>query len=125
MDSRQLGIFTGACWPHEAYPLDPEENLLLAAHYLEALKLRVKAARMRAVFGGKNPLVKSLRAGGVTCGRDINSARITEFRPLLEETHSFVENIYLPDVVLLAEAYPEWTRVGGSQNYPVFEPLTS
>jgi len=120
VDSRQLGIFTGAYWPHDAYLLDPEENLLLAAHYLEALKLQVKAARMQAVFGGKNPHVQNLRVGGITCGREITSSRIAEFRALLNETLSFVENIYLPDVVLLAEAYPEWTLIGGSDNYLAF-----
>ena len=70
VSSGQLGIFAGAYWPHEAYMLTPEENLLLAAHYLEALKLQAKAVRMHAIFGGKNPHVQSLRVGGVTCSYD-------------------------------------------------------
>ena len=62
--SGQLGVFAGAYSYHPAYLLSPEENLLLAAHYLEALKLQARSARMHAIFGGKNPHVQSLRVGG-------------------------------------------------------------
>ena len=41
VNSGQLGPFAKAYWGHEEYVLTPEENLLLAAHYLEALKLQV------------------------------------------------------------------------------------
>jgi [NiFe] hydrogenase large subunit len=116
----QLGIFAGAYWPHEAYILTPEENLLLAAHYLEALKLQVKAGRMHAIFGGKNPHPQSLKVGGVTCRYDITPARIAEFRGLLQETQKFIDTVYVPDAVLLAQAYPEWAGLGGSNNYLAF-----
>jgi [NiFe] hydrogenase large subunit len=116
----QLGIFAGAYWPHEAYLLTPEENLLLAAHYLEALRLQVKAGRMHAVFGGKNPHPQSLKVGGVTCRDDITSARIAEFRALLQETRNFIETVYVPDAVLLAQAYPEWAGLGGGGNFLAF-----
>ena len=55
MDSGQLGPFTNAYWGHSAYKLPPEANLMAAAHYIEALRLQAKAARMMAIFGGKNP----------------------------------------------------------------------
>jgi [NiFe] hydrogenase large subunit len=116
----QLGIFAGAYWPHEAYLLTPEENLLLAAHYLEALKLQVKAGRMHAIFGGKNPHPQSLKVGGVTCRDDVTSARIGEFRSLLRETRNFIDTVYVPDAVLLAQAYPEWAGLGGSGNFLAF-----
>jgi [NiFe] hydrogenase large subunit len=116
----QLGIFAGAYWPHEAYLLSPEENLLLAAHYLEALKLQVKAGRMHAIFGGKNPHPQSLKVGGVTCRDEVNSGRIAEFRSLLQETQKFIDTVYVPDAVLLAQAYPEWSGLGGSDNYLAF-----
>jgi [NiFe] hydrogenase large subunit len=112
----QLGIFSGAYWPHEAYLLTPEENLLLAAHYLEALKLQAKAARMHAIFGGKNPHVQSLRVGGVTCSYDINAARISEFRAIVDEVRGFIDAIYLPDVILVAQAYPEWAGLGATNS---------
>jgi [NiFe] hydrogenase large subunit len=116
----QLGIFAGAYWLHEAYLLGPEENLLLAAHYFEALKLQVKAGRMHAVFGGKNPHPQSLKVGGVTCRDDITSARIAEFRSLLQETQKFIDTVYVPDAVLLAQGYPEWAGLGGTGNFLAF-----
>ncbi len=116
VSSGQLGIFTGAYWPHEAFLLTPEENLLLAAHYLEALKLQANAVRMHAIFGGKNPHVQSLQVGGVTCSHDINAARISAFHAILEEVRRFVETVYLPDAVLVAQAYPEWAGLGATGN---------
>jgi len=116
VSSGQLGIFAGAYWPHEAYTLTPEENLLLAAHYLEALRLQAKAVRMHAIFGGKNPHVQSLRVGGVTCSYDINAARISEFRTILDEVRGFIDTVYLPDAVLVAQAYPEWAELGATSN---------
>jgi [NiFe] hydrogenase large subunit len=116
----QLGIFAGAYWPHEAYLLTPEENLLLAAHYLLALKLQVRASRMHAIFGGKNPHPQSLKVGGVTCRDEVSSARIAEFRALLQETKKFINTVYVPDAVLLAQAYPEWAGLGGSGNFLAF-----
>jgi [NiFe] hydrogenase large subunit len=109
----QLGPFANAYWGHQEYFLTEEENLLLAAHYLEALKIQVQAARMHAIFGGKNPHVQSLRVGGVTCRREINSSRIGEFLALLRTTRAFVENVYMPDVKLLARGYGYWAGIGG------------
>jgi [NiFe] hydrogenase large subunit len=116
VSSGQLGIFAQGYWPHQAYTLSPEENLLLATHYLEALSLQAKAARLHAIFGGKNPHVQSLRVGGVTCSYDITAPRISEFRTLLSEVRSFVDNVYMPDAVLLAQAYPEWAGYGPTGN---------
>src|SRR6516225_3183084 len=53
--SGQLGIFTNGYWGHPAYKLSPEVNLLAWAHYLEALAFQREAAKVQAVFGGKNP----------------------------------------------------------------------
>jgi [NiFe] hydrogenase large subunit len=116
----QLGIFAGAYWPHQAFVLSAEENLLMAAHYLEALKLQARTARMHAIFGGKNPHVQSLKVGGVTCRDDINAARIGEFRALLTETRRFVNTVYVPDVILLAQAYPEWANLGRTDHLMAF-----
>lgn len=117
VDSGKLGPFAGGYWGHSAYVLSPEENLLFAAHYLHALRQQVKAGRMHAIFGGKNPHIQSLRVGGVTCGEEVTSLRITEFRNLLTEMQAFIDTIYLPDVRYLAEAYPDWARLGGFKNY--------
>jgi [NiFe] hydrogenase large subunit len=126
VNSKQLGPFANAYWGHREYVLTPEENLMLAAHYLEALKLQAHTARMHAIFGGKNPHVQSLRVGGVTCRRDINNGRISEFRSLLQETQHFIDNVYVPDVEFLATAYNgtrsdmDWSKIGGNSNFLSF-----
>jgi [NiFe] hydrogenase large subunit len=127
VNSGQLGPFANAYWGHDEYVLTPEENLLLAAHYLEALKLQAHTARMHAIFGGKNPHVQSLRVGGVTCRRDINNSRISEFRSLLQETKHFIDTVYVPDVEFLAKAYTDatrsdkdWSKIGGNSNFLAF-----
>jgi [NiFe] hydrogenase large subunit len=117
ISSGQLGPFANAYWGHQEYFLSEEENLLLAAHYLEALKMQAQTARMHAIFGGKNPHVQSLRVGGVTCQREINNNRIAEFLNLLRTTRTFVENYYLPDVKLLAKAYGYYASIGGCDNF--------
>ena len=120
VDSGKLGPFAGGYWGHSAYTLSPEENLLFAAHYLHALRQQVKAGRMHAIFGGKNPHVQSLRVGGVTCKDEITSSRISQFRNILNEMRHFIDTIYLPDVQHLATAYPDWAGIGGFKNYLAF-----
>ena len=117
VDSGQLGVFTGGFWGHGAYLLSPEENLLLAAHYLAALRQQVDTARMHAIFGGKNPHPQSLMVGGVTCRNELNSSSIAEFRALLAQTRSFIQTMYLPDLALVARKYTDWASYGGSRNF--------
>ena len=120
VNSGQLGPFAQGYWGHPAYKLTHAENLLLAAHYLEAIRQQAKTARMHAIFGGKNPHVQSLMVGGVTCRDDINSGRIAEFKALLQETKDFIDTVYIPDAVLVAKRYQDWGTVGVSENYLTF-----
>jgi [NiFe] hydrogenase large subunit len=122
--SGQLGPFAGGYWGHPAYLLSAEENLVLAAHYLYALRMQLKAAEMHAIFGAKNPHVQTLRVGGVTCKNDkitdktmLFSEKIPQFRNLLTEMRSFIDNVYVPDVKYLAKKYSDWKAYGGFANY--------
>ncbi len=118
--SGQLGPFAGGYWGHPAYQLAAEDNLLLTAHYLEALRQQVRTARMHAIFGGKNPHPQSLMVGGVTCRYDLTPGRVAEFRSLLDETKQFIDTIYVPDVIHLAKKYTDWQSLGGSPNFLAF-----
>jgi [NiFe] hydrogenase large subunit len=120
VDGGQSGLLAGGWWGHPAYLLSPEENLLYAAHYLFALRQQLKAAKMHAIFGGKNPHVQSLGVGGLTCRQELTAANITAFRSLLTDMRGFVDNVYLPDVVYLARKYPAWAALGGFGNYLAF-----
>ena len=64
---------------------------MAAAHYIEALRLQARTARMHAIFGAKNPHLQSLAVGGVTCVRDLTADRIAEFLFLWKETQKFIE----------------------------------
>jgi [NiFe] hydrogenase large subunit len=117
VDSGQLGPFSNAYWGHSAYRLPPEANLMAAAHYIEALRLQAKAARMHAIFGGKNPHPQSLVVGGVTCVRDLKPDRIAEFLYITKETQDFIKNVYIPDLLAVASFYKDWGAIGGTSNF--------
>ena len=112
-----LGPFANAYWGHSAYRLTSEENLLVTAHYLEALKMQVSAAKMMAVLGGKNPHPQSTVVGGVTCGGELSSGRLGDFRAYLEAVRVFIDAAYIPDLKVVAGRYPEWTRIGRFGNF--------
>lgn len=114
VNSGQLGPFNNAYWGHPAYQLPAEANLMAASHYLEALKLQAKAARMHAIFGGKNPHPQSLVVGGVTCIGDLTPERLDEFYGIWKETKEFVDQVYIPDILAVASFYKDWAGIGGN-----------
>lgn len=117
VDSGQLGPFSNAYWGHSAYKLPPEANLMACAHYIEALKLQARTARLHAIFGGKNPHPQSLVVGGVTAVKDLAADRIAEFLFITKETQEFIKNVYLPDLMAIAGFYKEWGGIGGCTNF--------
>ncbi len=117
VDSGQLGPFANAYWGHSAYKLPPEANLMACAHYIEALRLQARTARMHAIFGGKNPHPQSLVVGGVTCAADLKPDRIAEFLYLTRETQEFIKNVYIPDLLAVASFYKDWGGIGGTTNF--------
>jgi [NiFe] hydrogenase large subunit len=120
--SGQLGPFTNAYFlgGHPAYYLEPELDLIATAHYLEALRLQVKAARAMAVFGAKNPHTQFTVVGGVTCYDALTPKRIQEFTDLWKETKAFVDEVYIPDLLAVASRYKDWTQYGGTTNFITF-----
>jgi [NiFe] hydrogenase large subunit len=117
VDSGQLGPFTNGYWGHPAYKLPPEANLMAASHYIEALRLQAKAARMHAIFGAKNPHLQTFVVGGVTCVKDLTPDRIGEFLYVWKETQDFIKNVYIPDLVAVASFYKDWGAIGGTTNF--------
>jgi [NiFe] hydrogenase large subunit len=118
VQSGQLGPFDNAYWGHPAYNLPPEANLMALSHYLDALELQQEAARLHALFGGKNPHPQCHVVGGVTCVADLSPDRIGEFVFLLQKVIDFVNNVYMPDVFAIAPFYSDWAEIGGGvKNY--------
>jgi [NiFe] hydrogenase large subunit len=117
VDSGQLGPFSNAYWGHPAYKLPPEANLMASAHYIEALRLQARTARLHAIFGAKNPHLQSLVVGGVTSVRDLTPDRIAEFLYITKETQDFIKNVYIPDLLAVASFYKDWGAIGGTTNF--------
>jgi [NiFe] hydrogenase large subunit len=90
---------------------------MAAAHYIEALRLQARTARMHAIFGAKNPHLQSLVVGGVTSVKDLRPDRIAEFLYITKETQEFIKNVYVPDLLAVASFYKDWGGIGGTTNF--------
>lgn len=118
VDSGQLGLFANAYWGHPAYLLPPESNLLLMAHYLEALDWQREIVKIHAILGGKNPHPQTYLVGGMAIPIDpnsdaaINQSRIDTLRNLITQAKDFVDQVYYPDLMHIASYYTDWTNYG-------------
>jgi len=127
--SGQLGIFANGYWGHSAYKLPPEVNLIGVAHYMEALEWQKEVIKIHTIFGGKNPHPNYL-VGGVPCSFNLdhsnalNAERLAMVGTLLEEAKTFVEQVYIPDLMAIASFYKDWGAIGGGlSNYMSFGDL--
>ncbi len=119
VEAGQLGPFDNAYWGHSAYRLPPEANLMAVAHYLEALEWQRDIIRGHAILGGKNPHLQTYLVGGMAVPVDPNSQQavnmhsIAQLRSMFEKAKTFVEQVYIPDLLAVASFYPEWASLGG------------
>jgi len=120
-----LGPFANAYWGHPTYRFTPEQNLIALSHYFKALEMQRMAARMMAIFGGKNPHPQSLVVGGVTCVMDIlDPARMGEWMSQFKEMANFIINAYQADIIMAAEMYkdePSVTKQIGVKNFIAYK----
>ncbi len=129
VESGQLGIFAKGYWGHKAYKLPPEVNLLGVAHYLEALEWQKEIVKVHTIFGGKNPHPNYL-VGGVPCSINldeanaINAERLAMVGTLFQDAKTFVEQVYIPDLLAVAGFYKDWGAIGGGlPNYLAYGDL--
>ena len=92
------------------YVEDAEINLGAIKHYLDALEMRALAHQAVALFGGKAPHATCLVPGGVT--EHVTVQNILACQAILEKLQGFIDNIYLPDVVAVAQTFPEYFGIG-------------
>ena len=92
------------------YRLSDEVDQAATAHYVQALEIRRKAHEMLALFGGKMPHNCATVAGGVTEHPTVD--KMTSFLWRLNEIREFIDDVYIPDVVAVAEAYPDYFEIG-------------
>jgi len=141
VDSGQLGPFANGYWGHSAYTLPPSLDLLIMAHYLEALDWQRRFMRVHTILGGKSPHPQTFLVGGMALVPEwggptrpqsgehpqqvdrrspqaLSDAGLADIGDLIAEAKRFVEQVYVPDASALIAAYPDWAGIGtGIGNY--------
>jgi hydrogenase large subunit len=72
--------------------------------------MRRKGQEMLALFGGKMPHNMGIMPGGVASVPTVDN--ITSFLWRLKELQEFVDNVYLPDVLAVAQVYSDYFEIG-------------
>jgi hydrogenase large subunit len=119
---------------HPAYVMPPEASLMILAHYLEALDWQRALLRIQALLGGKGPHPQTFLVGGMALAPEWTGPRrplgehpwgtertspavlstdgLAEIRALLDHAASFVEEVFMPDVRVVAGHYGAWAEIG-------------
>jgi hydrogenase large subunit len=92
------------------YRLPKSTSEEIVSHYIQALHIRLKAHEMSAVFSGKMPHCASVVPGGVTVTPTVD--KVTTFLWRLKELRDFIDHVYLPDVLTIAEVYRDYAELG-------------
>ena len=94
----------------EAYVDNPEANLILTSHYLEALKMQARSSEMAALLGGKMPHVMTSIPGGNMWVP--TESKLDDLLAMATEVRDWVNDTVLADTVMLAKLYPEVLTFG-------------
>lgn len=121
VESGQLGPFKNGYWSNPAYLLPPEADLMAVTHYLEALDFQKEIMKVRTIFGGKDPHPNWL-VGGVPCAINVdgvgsvgglNMVNLNQISSIIDRTREFIKNVYVPDILAVAQFYKGWLYGGG------------
>jgi [NiFe] hydrogenase large subunit/hydrogenase large subunit len=118
VNTGRLGPFQNGYWGHSAYKLPPEANLMAVAHYLEALEWQKDVIKIHAILGSKNPHPQTFLVGGMSIPVDpdsqnaLNADKIAHIGKLLKQARTFVEQVYIPDLLAIASFYKDWAAIG-------------
>ena len=121
VESGQLGPFSNAYWGSPAYKLPPAANLMAVTHYLEALDFQRQIVKIHTIFGGRNPHPNWL-VGGMPCSININEtgavgavnmAWLQQVSDIIDQSITFVDQVYIPDLKAIASFYKDWNHGGG------------
>lgn len=92
------------------YRFPPEVDQELVSHYVQALDMRRKGHEATAVLAGKLPHACAVTPGGMTEIPTID--KIATLLARAKEIQDFVENVYVPDVIKVAETYSDYFEIG-------------
>lgn len=109
--------------PNIDYRLSPKLNAELLEHMKQGVHMSARAHEMLAIFGAKAPHQQTIMPGGVT--EKASNERLAAYRSILLEITDFVENVFIPDVLIIAEHYKEYYNLGvGYKNFMSFGMFT-
>ena len=98
-------------------PKSVHEGLL--QHYVQAYQVRLKAHELGGIWAGKLPHAASIVPGGVTIIPRLDNITTSLWR--LKELRDFIDNVYIPDVMTIAEVYRDYFSIGtGCRNLLVY-----
>jgi hydrogenase large subunit len=92
------------------YRLPDNVNEQAIAHYVAAFDMRRKGQEMLSIFGGKMPHNMGIIPGGVASVPAVDN--MTSFLWRLKELQEFIDNVYLPDVLAVAQVYSDYLEIG-------------
>jgi Ni,Fe-hydrogenase I large subunit len=140
LGSTTPGPFAHAPWGHPAYALSPEANLMIAAHYLEALDWRREMMRFQVILGGKSPHPQTFLVGGMALAPEwggpvhpssgehlwdletaspaaISANGLADLGRLIDQMTAFIEGVYVPDVGAIMKAYGGRTTIEAGRGH--------
>ncbi|MDO5357784.1 MAG: nickel-dependent hydrogenase large subunit [Slackia faecicanis] len=109
-ENGQLSIFSGNWFDTGEYNLTPEADLILTAHYLEALQMQSKASEIAALLGGKMPHIMTIVPGGTAFVP--TEEKLDDLKGLVDELYNWIASTMIPDTLAVAKFYPEAATFG-------------
>lgn len=109
-ENGQLSIFSGNWFDTGEYNLTPEADLILTAHYLEALQMQGKASEIAGLLGGKMPHIMTIVPGGTAFVP--TEEKLDDLKGLVDELYNWVASTMIPDTLAVAKFYPEAATFG-------------
>lgn len=106
-----------------AYAASPEASLFVLSHVPAALATRARLTRVQSILQGGAAAKSPWHVGGLapsagfTAGSDPDLSRAARetCATALAQCRQFIEGTFLPDILLVADLYRAWARVGGSE----------
>ena len=92
------------------YIEDTDINISAIKNYTESLKMRALAHKLGGLFGGKLPHATAIVPGGIT--EKATAKKIAACMSILNELKIFIDTCYLPDVMAVATAFPDYFNHG-------------
>lgn len=112
-----LGVETPPYLPRQKgdYRLPQKVNNQVLAHSKTAWEMAARAHEMMAVFGAKAPMQQTIMATGVT--EQAGPEKIAAYGAILREIRDFVENVYISDVLTIADFYRDYYSIGAGYGH--------